>query len=274
MKPDFIIAGIMKSGTTYLDNLVRGHPEVYMPKRLMDYSFFDNDEIFKKGLEWYKSIFQPPSNDLVVGQTSADCAFNRGSIERIKQVIPNVKLVFIVREPIARSYSLYWHQVMMGREYNSFEEVIRKEPSRICKSYYNYKMYSYLERSRYKRQFDRVFSVFPKDQVLIIPFELLIKNELLYLNKVFRFINVKEVTSLDQLNVASLSKNPARIPSNMQVVRLSAALQRVGMIRIGRFILNRFLIQQRPPAMSDKTHAQLKEFFKEDIDFHKTLFQE
>jgi hypothetical protein len=272
MKPSFIIAGIMKSGTTYLDALVRTHPQVYLPTRSMEYSFFDNDNVFKKGFQWYESIFIPPSAELVVGQTSADCAFNPGTIDRIKSLLPNVKLIFVVRDPIQRSYSLYWHQVMMGREYLSFERAIELEPKRIKKNYYNLKMYSYLLRSKYKTQFDKIYSVFDKDQILIIPFEQLIKNELYYLNKVFDFIGVDRIEKLEQLPLDKVSKNQARVPRSMSYVRVSAFLQRIGLVRVGRFFLNRFLINERPPKLNKDTELYLIDSFKEDIEFHKSIF--
>lgn len=271
MKPSFLIAGIMKSGTTYLDNLVRSHPEIYMPRRSMDYSYFDNDEIFKKGWSWYEGIFRPSANNLVIGQTSADCAFNRGTLERIKEALPDVILIFVVRHPVHRAYSLYWHQVMMGREYLSFEDAIDRESTRVRRSYYDYKMYSYLERSRYKSQFEKVYSLFPKDQVIAIAFEDLIKNEVSCLNRIFNRIGVSSIADLSELKLEFLSKNPAKIPTNMNVVRVSAALQRMGLVRAGRWFLNRFLVERRPPLMAKETENYLNERLKEDIEFHQSL---
>ena len=133
MLPDFIVAGIMKSGTSYLDTLIRNHPEIGMPVRSMDRSYFDNDEIYlKHDLNWYEALFEGIDGD-VIGQTSADCAFNPDSIDRIKMIIPNAKLVFVIRNPVDRAYSLFWHQVSMGREYNSFEKAIEVEDEKIKK---------------------------------------------------------------------------------------------------------------------------------------------
>ena len=271
MKLDFILAGIMKSGTTYLDDFIRKHPQIYMPERSMNYSFFDNDNIYKNGIEWYESIFTPKNDEPIIGQTSADCAFNPGSIARIKKHYPDAKLIFIVRHPIDRSYSLYWHQIRMGRENLSFEKVIEKESSRIKKDYYHFKMYSYITRSRYKRQFDKIFNHYSEDQVLIVPFELCIKNELAFLNLIFGFIGADKITSLDDLNFEKKRTNPARIPSNKFILHLSYYLQKIGFKKLGRYIILKSWVEKRPPKLEASTRSHLEKELAEDIAFHQSL---
>ena len=273
MRPDFIIAGIMKSGTTFLDGLVRNHPSIRMPIRNMDYSFFDDDRIYSKGISWYESLFDEFINEknVIIGQTSADCAFNKGSIERIKQHIPDVKLIFVLRHPIERTHSLYWHQYSMGREYRSFEEALKREPGIIQKDYYHYKMYSYVERSRYKSQFDNVYSQFEHKNVCLIPFTSLIKNTLPTLNKIFSFLGVEELESLDQLGHQSVSRNKARIPKNRSVVVLSAFLQKIGLTAVGRRLVNLNKVEGRPPEMNKETRHLLENILAEDIQFYDQL---
>lgn len=264
----------MKSGTTYLDHLLRRHPMIAMPKRSMKQSFFDNDLIYPKGEAWYESIFDQLEDQLLIGQTSADCAFNSGSIERIKSALPDVKLLFIIRDPLNRAYSLYWHQLRMGREYLSFEKAIEKEEQRMKKSYYHYKMYSYLSRSRYARQVANIYTYFDPDQVLFIPFELFIKNELKSLNRIFAFLNVDEISDLAELKIEHAPRNPAKVPNSMAVVKLSYFLQQLKLVRLGRYILNKNMIVKRPPKMEEATRAHLMEMMQEDIAFHQNLIKE
>lgn len=272
MLPSFIVAGIMKSGTTYLDNLIRNHPEILMPERSMELSFFDNDEIWSKGVEWFEGAFsQFKGKKGIVGQTSADCAFNPGSIERIKNTIPNAKLIFVVRHPCDRLYSLYWHQVSMGREALTFEQVIEQESRRVKRSYHDFKMYSYLARSKYAEQFKNVYRFFDEKNVLIIPFELLVKYELEMLNEVFSFLGVTPINTIEIVKNAPTKRNKARIPQNRTAIRIAYVIQRLGFVGVSRNLLNRFREEQEPPRMNPETRKALEEILKVDIDFHKEV---
>lgn len=275
MLPEFIVAGIMKSGTTYLDNLIRRHPQILMPERSMDLSFFDNDEIWKNGISWYEKAFIPFEEMVgVVGQTSADCAFNPGSIERVKNTIPNVKLIFVIRNPIDRLYSLYWHQVSMGREIHSFENVIEHESRRVKKDYYNFKMYSYLARSKYASQFENVYQHFDNKNVMIIPFELLTTNELSLLNFVFDFLGVNRINNISEIKSETTKKNKANIPQSRLAIIIAYGLQKIGLVGVSRNFLNRFRIEQKPPEMKLAIREKLEKLLEEDLIFYQGILDE
>lgn len=270
MLPDFIVGGIMKSGTTYLDTFLRNHPEIRMPLRSMDYSFFDNDKIYRKGIKWYESLFEGVEKGKVIGQTSADCAFNPGSMERLRLHMPHCKLIFVIRHPVDRVYSHYWHARKMGREYKAFRPAIYKEKSRTRWSYYAFKKFSYVGKSRYKSQFEEVFRHFPAEQVLIIPFESLIKHEVAVLNYVFDFLGVQQIESpRDLLTEEDIKTNAARIPTSEFISLVSYVLQKVGLVRAARVLLNKNLVEKRPPAMPEDVKKYLTEALKDDIAFYK-----
>lgn len=273
MRPDFLIAGVMKSGTTFLDGLIRNHHSIKMLERNLNYSFFDDDRIYRRGIEWYENLFKHLKVDkgAILGQTSADCYFNEGSIERIREHLPDIKLIFVLRDPIERAYSLYWHQYGMGREYRSFEDALQRESEVIWKSYYNYKMFSYIERSRYKSQFEKVFDLFDEKKVLLLPFNSLIGNTLMTINKVFDFLSVDRVENLDELDFRSIPRNPARIPRHSQIVHLSYYLQKMGMTSLGRRLVNLDKITARPPRMKSSTRISLEKKLAEDILFFRSV---
>lgn len=278
MAPDFILGGIMKSGTTLLHNLFIEHPSIQMLDRNLDYSFFDDDRVYKHGFEWYQNLFTPLEEDRkdgeLIGQTSADCAFNPSAVDRIVKLLPDTKLIFVLRHPVQRTYSLYWHQYSMAREHLSFEKAIELEPKRIQKSYYHFKHYSFVERSRYKKQFEHILRIVPKEQIRLLPFDALVKDTLPTVNILFDFLKVNRITSLDDLNFQNLPKNSARIPSNRVIVKISAHMQRLGMLRAGRRLVNMFRIEQRPPEMKDETRRLLNEELSEDIEFYDKIKNE
>ena len=271
MKPDFIIGGIAKNGTTYLSNLIRRHPKIDMPKRSMDQSFFDNDLIYQNGLLWYESLFEDCDESKLIGQISADCAFNKHSIERIKKDLPNVKLIFIFRDPVDSVYSLYWHQVKMAREKLSFERGLKLEEKRIKKDYYNYKMYSYIGRYRFSVMEEEIYKYFDENQVLFLPFEVFIKDELRILNKVFEFLEIDSIKNIEELKIKDTPKNKAKIPVNLFMVKIAYRLRKLGFEGVAMNLLNRFLREKKPPEMKKETRKNIENMMYKDIDFHQKL---
>lgn len=274
MHPHFIIGGVMKSGTTFLTNLLINHPEIHIIKRDMTYAYFDDDRVFKKGEKWYRTLFKKAETlgeNVVVGQTSADCAFNPNSVKRIMDFNPETKLIFVLRHPVDRTYSLYWHQYGMGREFRKFEKAIDKEPKLINESYYNFKNYSYLSRSKYKSQFDKILKQVPRSNLLLLDFESLTKETKDTINVVLEFLNVSEIKDLEVLNYSKLPRNTAKIPSSHFIVLFSAGLQRIGLVSIGRRLVNLFKKEIRPPKMNMKTRARLSSELNEDIKFYKEV---
>lgn len=277
MVPDFILGGVMKSGTTLLHSLLQNHPQVKIIDRNMDYAYFDDDRIFIRGKEWYLSLFEGVMKDKqegeIIGQTSADCNFNPHSVERIMEHNPDMKLIFILRHPIDRAYSLYWHQYGMGREFRRFEQAIAKEPNLIKKSYYNFKNYSYLERGRYYRQFNEIIKLVPAKNLLILDFDSFVKNTKPTVNVVLGFLGLSKVEDIEELNFSKLPRNPAKIPTYHLVVLFSALLQKIGFVRIGSRLVNLTRKEIRPPKMNENTRHMLEAEFKEDILFYNRVKQ-
>lgn len=273
MNLDFIVSGFAKNGTTYLDALLRSHPDVCMPPRTTEYSFFDDDRIYKNGINWYFSLFKDCNKifSKVIGQTSADCLFNPSSIDRINNLFPNVKHIAIVRDPIQSLNSLYWHQIKMGREYRSLDDALRREPDIVDKNYYNFKMYSYLNRSRIFSMVANLKQKVNNENILVIPFEFFVKNELTTLNIVCDFIGISKINSLSELDSGDLIKNPAQIPSSFLAVRIAYIIRKMKMPNLAQLIINPFLIESKPPRISDELRIYLEEELKVDIEFHKEL---
>jgi hypothetical protein len=273
MLPDFVIGGVMKSGTTFLHNLLINHPKIKILSRSMDYAYFDDDRVYKRGKEWYQSLFNDFSDvkhQYVIGQTSADCAFNRGSIERIIKYNPETKLIFVLRHPIDRAYSLYWHQYGMAREKYSFEKAVKTEKERIAKTYYNFKMFSYIERSRYKKQFEIVKSLVPEKNVLLLDFNSLVKDTKNTLNIILDFLQVQNINNLRELKYAEIPRNPALVPTNHFVVVLSYYIQRMG-IESGRRLVNMFREETQPPKMDSTLYRRLEIELQDDINFYNEV---
>lgn len=264
--PDFLIAGVQKSGSTYLDSLLREHKDIFLAQRTTNHSFFDDDEIYKNGTDWYLKLFSDANANNLLGHTSVDCSFNQNAIQRILKLNPEMKLIFILRHPISRTYSHYWHQIKMSREHLSFGNAIKKENT--FKSNYDKKKFSYIGRSKYKNQFDNLFKFISEDKVLIIPFESFIKDELTFLNMIFDFLSVDKINSKVELLKSNPKKtNPSKLPPKF--IQKTSYLFRWS--KITRFIFKLFLIEKRPPKIKEEDSKYLEQVLKEDIIFYNSI---
>jgi hypothetical protein len=156
-------------------------------------------------------------------------------------------------------------------ENKNISEALKMEKIRVKKSYYNYKMYSYIGRSKYKEQFDNVYKYFNKDQVLVIPFENLVSSTLDTVNVVFDFLQIKRVNDLNDVNISSIPKNKAKLPVNDFIVQLSFNLINIGLKRIGKKILNKYRQEKKPPVIESDIKKWLEKELEEDIKFYEMI---
>src|SRR5438067_227401 len=131
--PDFLIIGTQRGGTTSLYHYLKTHPCVESATT-SDTHFFDKK--FSKGLGWYRGHFptwmekyyaQMRGQRFVTGEASSSYLFHPHVPKRVVQVLPHVKLIVLLRNPVDRAYSQYYHAIELGHETLSFEEAIASE---------------------------------------------------------------------------------------------------------------------------------------------------
>ncbi len=153
--PEYIIIGAMKAATTSTQRWLEMHPKVGVPQ-IQEPNFFSDDSVWATGTDWYFSQFSRSGPATLVGESSVsytDPALAAIAAERINAVLPNVRLIFLVRHPIERMRSEYRHQVQRGRERRSFDRLLRDEPER------------YGARSRYHRALTPYLARFPSNRI-------------------------------------------------------------------------------------------------------------
>ncbi len=136
--PNFIILGAAKSGTTSLFEILKQHPQIFGAAK-KEVGFFNNDDNYQKGLDWYSSKFFKSSETYRIRMESTPAYLNWGekTAERIADTFQNIPIKFalIFRDPVERAYSNYWHRVRMGQEDLPFEKAIEAEENRIADNY-------------------------------------------------------------------------------------------------------------------------------------------
>jgi len=199
--PNFIIIGAMKSGTTSLYYNICEHPCV-KPASYDEIGYFDVN--FHLGKNWYKSMFptviekQRILSKFGKFQTGEDTPFyfwNKDAAKRIHNMLPEIKLIIILRDPVYRAYSQYNNGVRDGLEKLSFEEMLQVEmknleedPSNIYEKFF--KSRSVLVKGIYAEQLKIWYSIFKKEQIHIISTEELSTNAEITMNSVYDFLEL------------------------------------------------------------------------------------
>ncbi len=157
MLPTFLVIGAMKSGTTSLYAYLKAHPDIFMadPKEL---DFFVDGKNWERGLSWYEDRFAAGGSASARGEASTNYTkhpFFPGVPERIARVVPNVRLVYVVRHPIRRMVSQYLHHVAEYGERKPAAEVLLTNPMIFALS-------------DYATQIERYLEHFEREQLLIV----------------------------------------------------------------------------------------------------------
>jgi hypothetical protein len=182
--PNFIVIGAMKAGTTSLYHYLRNHAQVFMP-RIKELDFFAAEANWTRGLDWYRQQFSGAHGAVARGEAST--LYTKypqydGVPERIAGVVPGVRLIYLVRDPIVRMRSHYQHRVALGAETSPPEIALLENPI-------------YLAYSRYAMQLERYLEHFPREQLLVVTSEGLREDRAATVRRVYEYLGVDPTLS-------------------------------------------------------------------------------
>jgi Sulfotransferase domain len=187
-RPNFIIVGAMRSGTTTLFTYLSRHPDVFMPPQ-KELHYFDVH--YGEGIGWYERWFDVGHDVCARGEASQTYMYDPASVERISLDLPSARLIAILRDPVDRAYSHYWMNRSRGREDLSFEEALVAESTRIGRPDGLDKfVYSYADRGRYVVQLERLSVTYPRDRLLVLLFDDLVADPDGTAATLYRFLEV------------------------------------------------------------------------------------
>lgn len=180
-RPDFLIIGTQKGGTTSLYSYLAAHPKV-SPAITKEVHYFDFH--YHCGDLWYCAHFVPAAWPSALrhrtGEASPGYLYNPYAAARVAAFAPEVKLIVMLRNPVERAYSHYQMSLRRGREHHPFDAALELEAERLSvererlgverafaegRSHRNH---SYLARGHYAEQLEGWFEHFPRDQFLIL----------------------------------------------------------------------------------------------------------
>lgn len=169
----FFVVGAQRSATTYLYNLLDAHPQIEMAHPVRpEPKFFLRDDLGEKTLvDYHTAHFDPPHHNLRVrGEKSTSYIESEKAARAIHTWLPDAKIIFLLREPVARAISNYHFSVENGLEMLSIEDAFRTEEMRreqYDKSAISASPYAYLKRGRYIDYIEMYERYFPRENLLI-----------------------------------------------------------------------------------------------------------
>jgi len=150
--PTFLVCGAQKAGTTALYEALQAHPDVCM-SRPKETEFFNWR--YRRGWDWFRSHFDHYRGETAIGEASTRTMPSPEAPQRIAERLPDVKLIFVLRNPIERAHSAFWYYVSTGvlcpRE--DFGRFIRNEGHPLRQEIIHYGFYD-RHLSRFVRTFD------------------------------------------------------------------------------------------------------------------------
>jgi len=185
---DFIGIGSAKSGTTWLADNLRKHPQIFIPAK-KELAYFNQTlpyrpDIFnyryEKPISWYHSFFSTAKTDQIKGEFSPHYFSSKEAVGKIYKYNPEIKLLTILRNPIEAAVSAYWYSIQIGEiKAIPFEKAIQKYP--IIMNFGIY--YTYLK---------RYYNVFPKKNIKVVLYDYVKTSPEILYKEILNFLGVDD----------------------------------------------------------------------------------
>ncbi len=269
MKPNFIIIGAARSGTTSLYKYLDAHPDIFMSD-IKEINFFSNERYWKKGKKWYEAHFRG-AVESAIGEASTSYTnypIMQNVPRRLAEYLPDVKFIYILRDPIDRLVSHYLHKIRRGEERRELTEII-----------YNYPDDQLIWQGKYYSQLEQYMEYFSMNSFLIITINELKDKPDVVVKKIYKFLGVSHDfnhTNLKKAHNANRSitrknwfghkvlhfyhKSIEQRNFPYPFKKLFINLAEIGAVEISN------------PKLSDDNCKHLKDIFREDVEkITKTL---
>ena len=292
--PDFLVAGVPKAGTTALHAALSRHPGLYLSE-IKEPKFFltdgppptrggPGDVITYREHVWqrdkYEALFGAAPPGVPRGEATPLYLYDRDAMRRIRDQIPAAKLIVIIRDPVERAHSNWTHLWSAGLEpIGDFVRACAQEPRRIEAGWASFWHYTGL--GKYGEQLQHAYTLFPREQVLVIRYRLLADEPASTLDRICAFLGV-ETGLISEIPRENVTAHPERTLSHHAVaigMRASDSIGRLlpgttGSTMTGR--IERFLQRgnrQRQPLDWQQREALLPTF-RQDIQLLEEVLKE
>jgi Sulfotransferase domain len=252
--PDFLGLGALKGGTTYLDGLLRSHPELGLPAAVKEVEFFSRH--YERGPDWYASFFAGCTSRRA-GEISPQYLAYGPCPARIHSLLPEALLLVSLRDPVQRAYSQYKHWVQGTGYGGGFDRFLDDHPGAI-------------ERGRYFAHLSRYLDLFPSERLHVVVFEDLVSRPAEVMQGVFGFLGVDDGHVPPALPAANVSMRPRFHRPYVQAKRASRWLRSRGGGRLVDWAKRAGAVQMFGTAdgfdpLSPTAAARLRDAYRDDV---------
>jgi len=234
MKPDFLILTFPKTGSTSLFETLKKHPEICLPLKKETWYF---SRRYNKGGNWYNERFwhcrKYKSKKTHIGEVNTEAMLKDKYLERVKSTLPDVKIIVLLRDPLKRTISHYYHSVRVFGENRQLDKAIFGEDENILNKEprYAYKCGFIIFSTRYKGSIQKLLDLYTKKKIKFILLEELIENPSKVLNEIQCFIGVHPIDL--PLMRTNISRMPIKNHFLMFISQFPLLLfQKLGCIRL------------------------------------------
>jgi len=283
-KPNFLIVGATKSGTTSIYNYLQQHSNIFLNKEVKESNFFVEpksvlgcgprfcgEQSYGKTIKDYEMLFEEVdiSQHKAVGEVCTTYVhFSENSIQNIKKYLEDPKIIVILRNPIERAYSYYMHNIRDGDETLSFEDALDKEDKRIKENLWlSFRLKTLGLYSKHIENYQNSFS-----NVKVIIYDDMKNNMQKTMDDIFNFLEI------DSLNIDTKEKyNISGVPKNRVLHNLIHGNSLFGKLLI-RIIKKNFGLKELRKyknyidknnlvkgKMKESTRKELEKYFYNDV---------
>jgi len=252
--PTFLFIGGQRCASNWIYRCLSEHPEVHTPEGADlaiqgEIHYFDNH--FDKGPEWYCRHFQPGPEHRAWGEKTPDYLSVPEVAGRIREMLPEVRLLCCLREPGDRAYSRYQGK-RYGEGYASFEDAIASDESLLVMG-------------RYAEHLRRWFDLFPREQILVLLYDELWRNEARFIRQIYAHVGVDDGYRPSWLGKKTNAVVFPRLRHRLRQMGLEPVVRTVAKTPIGAAVRswNRNRVKPAYEAMSDRVRTMLDEYFQQ-----------
>ena len=286
--PNFFVAGAPRCGTTALYTYLRSHPNIFLPE-IKELHYFASDfpniqKILFKSVDDYLQMFADANEDhLAVGEISPLYIYSKVALKKIKEFNPAAKLIVIVRNPVEFVQSV--HQLNLGLLREDEPDLakawdlqqVRSQGRRLPAGCREPELIMYGELGRFGEHLEKVYEVFPREQVLIILFHDFVKNPKQVYETILAFLDVPSDNRQDFPPVNSNYEHRSKLLGKLihppqiiyKVYMKLISLFGMQFMRLVSQIYNRIetLNARRIPRSSidPELHTRIQSYFRDDI---------
>jgi hypothetical protein len=293
--PDFFVAGAPKAGTTALHAALARHPGLYLsPVKEPKYFLTGGvppppqggpgdartyrEHIFRRAD--YEALFDAAPAGTLRGESTPFYLYSHAAQRRIRALIPAARFIVVLRDPVERAHSNWTHLWSAGLDpIDDFVAACADEPRRIAAGWADF--WRYTELGMYGSQLEHLYSVFPRDQVLVFRYRAMISDPVGMLDRVCAFLGVTSglLTEVPRENVTAHPPTTRRHRSLASLMRTGSALATLVPGHAGSAITDRLErslqagAQPRRPLTWEQRRALIPQF-EPDIRLLESMLDE